>query len=271
MAEVTAQPVVEVAPQPVVEEVPAAEPALVVEAPVEATAVEAGEIEQAPAAVDTAPVAEQPAPVVEAQPEVVAEPAPVVVEPAQVEAPVEVEPATVMLVNGRAPNDPREVRRRKREAEAAAKLRSKLLQPPRSPPWKPPMSTNLITVDSQGRMKKPRQCELAGLFSCVRRYCRIAYEIEGAARARSISPPRNSKAERSVEVRLHLQLNPEPLQDIRLDLPCQRMHLRPARMPVIDQHQRLQAMCTPASPSRWPFHPACSISQPAASFAWPPA
>ncbi|MGM3218005.1 hypothetical protein ACSQ5K_25270 [Pseudomonas sp. PhalM4] len=43
------------------------------------------------------------------------------VEPAPVEAPVAVEPATVMLANGRAPNDPREVRRRKREAEAAAK------------------------------------------------------------------------------------------------------------------------------------------------------
>jgi ribonuclease E len=60
------------------------------------------------------------APVIEAQPEAVAEPAPVVVEPAAIEAPAAVEPATVMLANGRAPNDPREVRRRKREAEAAA-------------------------------------------------------------------------------------------------------------------------------------------------------
>ncbi|MNG14716.1 hypothetical protein D3C84_984910 [compost metagenome] len=47
------------------------------------------------------------------------EPAPVVIEaPAPVEEPA---PASALTANGRAPNDPREVRRRKREAERLQK------------------------------------------------------------------------------------------------------------------------------------------------------
>ncbi|QLG96503.1 ribonuclease E [Pseudomonas yamanorum] len=119
------QPVVEAAVEaPVVEPTPEVrevreeqtafqwtpEPAVAVEAPAPAPVVE-----EAPA-----PVAE----VVAAEPvAVVAEPAPVVEAPVVAEATpvVEAAPVSALTENGRAPNDPREVRRRKREAERLQK------------------------------------------------------------------------------------------------------------------------------------------------------
>ncbi|WP_433898326.1 ribonuclease E [Pseudomonas sp. PSE1(2024)] len=152
--EVAAAPEVEVAPvreaQPQVEA--AAEPAVTFEAPavVEESVVETvaetvtetvREVREEQTAfnwVAEPAVAETPAPVVEApvveeakaaEPVVVAEPAPVVEAPV-VEAPVvaeapapvvEAAPVSALTPSGRAPNDPREVRRRKREEERLQK------------------------------------------------------------------------------------------------------------------------------------------------------
>lgn len=121
--EVAAEPAVVVEAQPVVAEQPAAEP--VAQAPVvEEKAIEP--VQEAPA---PAPVAE-PAVVVE-EPVAAQHPAQVE-EPAPVAAPVvaeepapaveaEAAPVSTLTSNGRAPNDPREVRRRKREAERLQK------------------------------------------------------------------------------------------------------------------------------------------------------
>ncbi|SDB54001.1 ribonuclease E [Pseudomonas sp. NFACC23-1] len=143
--EVTASPEVEVAPAheaQVAETEVAAEPAPVVEQPVVAAepAFEAPAEEKAPEPAREeqtafnwtaepaapAPVVEPeptPEPVKAVEPEVV-ESAPVVEAPVVAEAPAPVEvpaPASALTANGRAPNDPREVRRRKREAERLQK------------------------------------------------------------------------------------------------------------------------------------------------------
>jgi ribonuclease E len=143
--ETTASPEIEVAPeaQPVVET--AAEPAVVVEAPavvaepvVETVTEAVREVREEqtafnwvaePAAAETpapAPVAEaEVAQAMVSEPVVAAaEPAPVVEAPvvAEVAAPVvEAAPASALTPSGRAPNDPREVRRRKREEERLQK------------------------------------------------------------------------------------------------------------------------------------------------------
>ncbi|MBD9481690.1 ribonuclease E [Pseudomonas sp. PDM14] len=114
---VDSAPVAEATEAPVVSEAVEAISTHVVEAPVEAPAVEAPVAE-----------AEVVAPVVTSEPEaavVAEEPVPVIAEPAVVEAvvvaeePAVVEPAPaavpVVTASGRAPNDPREVRRRQRE------------------------------------------------------------------------------------------------------------------------------------------------------------
>ncbi|AZD84664.1 Ribonuclease E [Pseudomonas chlororaphis subsp. aureofaciens] len=123
--EQTAQPAV-VAEQPAV----VAEP--VVEAPV-AEAPAAEPAQEAPRAFERAAeaiVAEAPAPVAEvvaaepvvAEPVVAAPAAPVEAPAAEVAAPVvEAAPVSALTSTGRAPNDPREVRRRKREAERLQK------------------------------------------------------------------------------------------------------------------------------------------------------
>ncbi|MBC2657055.1 ribonuclease E [Pseudomonas sp. MSSRFD41] len=114
--EVVAEPAVVVEAQPVVAEQPAVEP--VAPAPV----FEEPAAAPAPVATPVAePVIEQP--VVAEQPAPTVEPAPVVA-PVAVEAPapvVETAPVSALTSNGRAPNDPREVRRRKREAERLQK------------------------------------------------------------------------------------------------------------------------------------------------------
>ncbi|WOE81371.1 ribonuclease E [Pseudomonas protegens] len=116
--EVAAEPAVVVEAQPVIAEQPVAEP--VAQAPAaEKKAIEL--VREAPAPA-TEPVAvEQPG--VAQQPAQAEEPAPVAA-PVVAEAPapvIEAAPASALTSNGRAPNDPREVRRRKREAERLQK------------------------------------------------------------------------------------------------------------------------------------------------------
>ncbi|WP_410021123.1 MULTISPECIES: ribonuclease E [unclassified Pseudomonas] len=127
--ETASEPAIVTEPQPVVEatvEAPVFEPTPEVRE--EQTAfqwtAEPVVVAEAPAPVEEAPAPVAEVTAAETAPAVVAEPAPVTEEApvaAEVTVPVIEAPASALTENGRAPNDPREVRRRKREAERLQK------------------------------------------------------------------------------------------------------------------------------------------------------